>query len=122
MKSLYLSERGTGGCHSWVEGTGHPPRVRDPRVNPQETLGKGLSVSMRDRDIGGTLFRTRGGCVTGCGGPGDKGLTVGEEGLGQLSEEGFQEAADDVQVLPALRGTGEAAQRDRGTQTGDTNR
>lgn len=32
------------------------------------------------------------------------GLTVGEERLGQLSEEGFQQAADDVQVLPPLRG------------------
>lgn len=31
------------------------------------------------------------------------GLTVGEERLGQLPEEGFQQAADDVQVLPPLR-------------------
>jgi len=31
-------------------------------------------------------------------------LTVGEERLGQLSEEGFQQAADDVQVLPPLLG------------------
>lgn len=38
-------------------------------------------------------------------------LTISEERLGQLSEEGFQEAADDVQVLPPLRGTEEAAQR-----------
>lgn len=118
-----------------------PPRVRDPRVNPLEILGKGLSAAGQGGtrtgglgDRGSVLSPTAGGCVTGCGdlspaqgdgvwdsgGPRGQGLTISEERLGQLAEEGFQEAADDVQVLPPLQGTEEAAQTDKQGHPGDS--
>lgn len=64
----------------------------------QGQVGRAAGISHRHMAIStGTSVTLWGPRVT-------QRLTVGEERLGQLSEEGFQEAADDVQVLPPLQG------------------